>query len=189
MKKKIAIFSACVATGIILPFITNYYDLPFFMEMIGIMIAVVYMGFFPSMGVAAVQLTLVCLSGNQSLEVVFYKFIIYEIIAAIFRGIIKKDVLKHIDTVLMTGFILGIAASVLFVPYNFLLFAGATGNKWGDALYHMLRFNGLPKYLSAISASVFLNLIDKQITVFLVYFIAKIIGFFCKKFHKGKIKR
>ncbi|MDY5576040.1 MAG: two-component regulator propeller domain-containing protein [Lachnospiraceae bacterium] len=81
----------------------------------------------------------------------------------------KKGFFKNIFGVLSTAFLVTILSVVISTPLNYILSDGSTGNIWGDGIAGLLQELGCNKTLSNIAGELYLDFLDKVITMLLLF--------------------
>ncbi len=74
---------------------------------------------------------------------------------------------KDLFVIVSSAVLAAIGATVVSVPLNMLFFEGYSGNMWGNALFDMLRAEGLGKLSSCILGEFFMDMPDKVLVTFI----------------------
>ena len=160
----------CIVINVIGRYIATRFQLPVWLDTIGTCIAVYYTNLFGGL-IAAVSVNLIwglvdSISGIYMLVGMALVFLM--------RICAKKGYWESFVPAMMSGLGIGLLASVVSTPIDLIFYHGYAGNVWGDALFDMLRFYGYPDVICAFAGECFINIVDKQIGVFVVYTIIQL---------------
>lgn len=172
ISKKLILTAACVLLNIGGKFLTDIFELPFWLDTAGTALAACVFG--PVYGGAAGLITNLILGINDSLSIVY---------AAINAGIgvvigicAKKGICDDLFGVLFTGVISGFFCVICAVPINCIFYGGYTANKWGDALFGLLsRYQVSSIIFKSACAQAILDIPDKVISIFIAYLLIKLL--------------
>ncbi len=96
------------------------------------------------------------------------------VITGILVGVLsKRGYMKDAFGALTTSLITGIAAVIVATPINLLCSDGVCGHIWAKGLYDMLIDNHAPKPLATVLAQAFIDIPDKVLTIFVLYWIVR----------------
>ena len=103
--------------------------------------------------------------------------LIYAVVGAVIalcaRYCAKKGFFDSLTPAMIASFVVGVVSIFISAHLDLFFNSGYTGNPWADAFYDMLRFKGFPKLVCAIAGEAIINIVDKQFTVLIAYFIIK----------------
>lgn len=160
----------CIIINLIGRYIAERFQLPVWLDTIGTCIAVYYTNLFGGM-ITAVSINLIwgildSISGIYMLVGIAIVFLM--------RACVKKGYWESFVPAMISGLGIGLLASIISTPIDLVFYHGYAGNVWGDALFDMLRFYGYPDVICAFAGECFINIVDKQIGVFVVYTIIQL---------------
>lgn len=145
-------------------------QLPLWLDSIGTVLAAYVIGPFAG---AVTGLGVNLMYG--AFEVTSYAYVITNIAVGITAGICaKKGMFKKPFLVFSMGMILALVATAFSMPFNYLFLDGMTGNLWGDGVIGYLDELGAVKGVSRFLGEFYVDLLDKIVSVFLVFFIIAI---------------
>jgi energy-coupling factor transport system substrate-specific component len=81
--------------------------------------------------------------------------------------------IKNFGRAVVLGLMVGLVAAVVSTPINVKLWAGMTGNLWGDALYGVLVKANFPIWLASFIDEIVVDIPDKLATVIVSFLIYK----------------
>ncbi len=81
---------------------------------------------------------------------------------------------EEFSKMMMSGFWVGVITAIVSVPFNLVFLGGYTGNWWGDVLFDMLDWRGMPVLTDALAAAGIVEIVDKQICFLLFYGIRRL---------------
>lgn len=168
--QKSIIVVLCIIINLTGRYIAERFQLPVWLDTIGTSIAVYYTNVFGGL-IAAVSINLIWgfadnISGIYILVGIVMVFLM--------RLCAKKGYWESFVPAMMSGLGIAVLASVVSTPIDLIFYNGYAGNIWGDALFDMLRFYGYPDVICAFAGECFINIVDKQIGVFIVYTIIQL---------------
>lgn len=176
----------CILANILLKSMAENLELPFYIDMVGTVVSTYFFG--PVWGIVTGVGTDVIyglLTGWKSIPfAITALFLVYAV-----QICINKRFFERFKMALVSSFWLGIMCLVVSMPICMVVYDGMVGNMWGDALYEMLQWKGTPHILCSIAGNGVIEIVDKQVTVVLAYFIICLIKKIKKYTRQEKIKR
>lgn len=97
----------------------------------------------------------------------------------------KKGFLKNAFGTLSVAFLVTVLSTVISSPINFLVAGGTLGNIWGDSVAAVLQELGCNRAISSILGQVYLEFLDKVITMLLLYWSIQLLQ--KRKRHDSKV--
>ena len=173
MKKKIPVFCLVIAASLLLNYfgriLASMYNLPFWLDSTGTALSAYLYG--PVVG------AIVGATSNLIYHITVNSNPIYGLVS-ISIGIVvgiaaRRKSLETFFGTLTTCMMVSITAMVVATPLNFLFKGGYTGNMWGDAVIGFLVERGVPEVLSKPVGQLYLEQLDKLITLLLLFLIVK----------------
>ena len=96
-------------------------------------------------------------------------------------------------SILTTAAMLTIAATFIALPLHIFFGNSSTGNLWGDAVAGFMMENGIPRYLSLPVGQIYVELLDKLLTLLLLYILIRLNHLFASirynRVHKDDAKK
>lgn len=163
--KKTGIVFLCILINLIGRYLSEGLKLPIWLDMTGTCLALYYVGLAGGIVTGLMNSVLAALISPMSL---FYAPIGVAI-AFLTAHCMKKGCFERLSTTLVSGFWIGIVSMIASTPINMLVYNGYSGNMWGDALFDMLAWEGVPKILCSIAGEGLVAIVDKQLCVLLAY--------------------
>lgn len=109
---------------------------------------------------------------------VSYTYIVYGLVSAAIGVIIgicaKKGYLDYLFGVLSVSFFVTLLSAVISCGINYLFFAGAIGNVWGDGIYKFFGRIGWNPVFCHILGQFYVEFADKVLTLFALYVVVKL---------------
>ena len=175
MKRKPAQQIVIVIFGILLNLIGKYIavklNLPIWLDVMGTCVAAYFAGPVGGM-IAGASNNIIYGIITPASSSVFY-MLVSIVVGIIFAYCAKKKYLETFSTVMITSFVIGVFSIVFSTPLNLIFYDGKSGNMWGDALFDMMDWYGMPHGLCAVMAEIVVEIIDKQISVLLAFLIIR----------------
>lgn len=153
-------------------------QLPMWLDMVGTCLCVYFFGFPWAIVVAVLNNILYALVDASS----FWYLLTGIACVGMLEFCTRKGYFEKRSTIFFSSFWIGICSVIVSVPINLLINDGYSGNVWGDALFDMMRWYQFPLSLSAIADELIVEILDKQICVFLAAIVIKIVK---KQWKKG----
>lgn len=173
MKRKPAQQIIIIIFGILLNiagrFIAQKLNLPIWLDVTGTCVAAYFAGIFGGVIAGA---------ANNLFFGMFTPSALCYMLVSITVGVLfaycaRKGYLEDFATVMLASFVVGCFSIAVSTPLNLVFNNGKTDNMWGDALFDMMEWNGMPKVLSALADEFIIEIIDKQVSVILAFFIIR----------------
>lgn len=151
-------------------YLAHHFSLPFWLNSIGTIFCSCLLGVFAGSFVGVTS-TILCNLKNP----VFWLYAISQIGISVCANVLyKNSKLQNIFRIVCTSVVITFISICVAVPVNFLFRNGYVGNVWGDALIDMLLQNGNGALFSTILGQAFIELPDKVLSMFIVYFILRL---------------
>ncbi|MBO4904717.1 MAG: HD domain-containing protein, partial [Lachnospiraceae bacterium] len=171
-KSQIAFFAGAVAINFILPRMASHFNLPLYLDNIGTLLAAVLGGYLPGIAVGYLN-NIINMQGNPGNA---YYVVLSTMIAACGSYLGKKGWFdrfsKAILTIPLFAFIGGVLGSIL----TYLLYGFGMGEGISAPFAKSLLESGtLSVFWAQMLSDTVIDLVDKGITVILVFFIIKLI--------------
>ena len=175
MKKKLPVFCLVIAASLLLNYfgrvLTTTNSLPFWLDSTGTALSAYLYG--PVIGAivgAASNLIFHITSGA------YWMYALVSMATGIVVGLFaRRKSLETLFGTLTTTVAVSVTAMVISLPLNLWLNKGSTGNLWGDAVIGFLGERGVPEFLCLPCGQIYVELLDKLITLLLMYLIVKAI--------------
>ena len=140
-------------------------QLPVWLDTIGTCLAAYYTNIYGAM----ISMVVVNLMEGIANPMAFPYIIIGIMLACAYRFCAKRGYMDEFTPAMIASFVIGVLTVVMATPLDIMFYQGYTGNIWGDALYDMLKFQGYPDIICTLADESVVNIVDKQICVFLAY--------------------
>jgi len=85
----------------------------------------------------------------------------------------KKGLMESFFGAFTSSMIVAVASVVISTPLNCVFSGGFTGNLWGDGVFDMFRYYGIPVFISSAVGEFCVDFLDKSVTVLLIYWLIK----------------
>lgn len=99
----------------------------------------------------------------------------------------KKGLMSSFFGAFTSSMIVAAVSTAISAPLNCLFFGGYTENIWGNGVFDMLRFYGVPVFVSSAVGEFCVDFLDKGLSVLLIYGIVKHKSFCRRKQDKAKL--
>ncbi len=165
--KWILVMLVCTFLNWLGRYLSDLFMLPFWMDTIGTCLAAYYTNL-PCAIAAAVLVNVIV---GFSRPVVFAYTVVGGLLAVLLRFFAKRGYLDSLTSAMISSFGVGMLAMAASTPLDIIFNQGYTGNRWGDALHAMLRFQEVPALLCTLADECIINVIDKQLCVFISFLI------------------
>lgn len=159
----------CIIVNFIGKYIAEKLGLPFWLDSEGTVLAAYVFG--PVVG-AIVGATVNLAYG--ALNSISYVYAITNVAVGITVGYCARK--TWIDRALQAfsvSMLLALISTVISVILNCIFYDGMTGNIWGDSVINYMQEFGAPRFICYIMGEFYLDLVDKIISVYIVFFIVK----------------
>lgn len=163
----ILLLVGCIALNLGGKYLAATLELPVWLDVIGVFVAAYFTG---PVGCIVTGVCSNLIYGLQDAGAVWY-MITSVAVGLMFYLFVRRGYVKDVTKVMISSSVIGIGAVVISVPINIMCKGGLTGNIWGDALFDMLDWYGIPKIICAIGDEFIVDMIDKQLCVLIAYFI------------------
>ncbi len=163
--KKALILIVCILINLTGKWFAARFHFPVWLDMTGTCIASYFLGIAGGIVAALANNLLFGLLDSTS----FAYAVTGVIVAAVVGICIKKGYFEEWTKAAVSSFWIGILSLVVSTPINLLLYDGYSGNMWGNALFDMLEWQGVPLVFCAIAGEAVVEIVDKQVGVLLAY--------------------
>lgn len=147
------------------------FQLPFWLDMVGTVLASCYLSL---TGCIIVAVAPNILFGIWDPVTMVYALTSVAVVLAL-NYLQKKNMMNELPKAVGLSILIGILCVIVSTPLNLLFRDGYSGNIWGDALVDMLKWMQAPLVLCATAGELVVEIVDKQITVLLAYLIVKVV--------------
>ncbi len=170
----------CIALNYCGRRLTGQFSIPFWLDSFGTVLCAYLLGPFPG---AVVGLTANLMYGvNTEVSIVYG---VISIALAVIVGIAaRKNTLRTFFGTMTVGMLSALVSVAIAVPINYMYNNSATGNAWGDGVYHLLLEIGIPNVLSMVIAEFYIDFTDKLLTLFVLFTVLRQIDAVRKKARK-----
>ena len=158
--RSLAILFIGIAINLLGKALSNYIEMPFWLDTIGTIYSAALLG--PLAGLIVGALSNIVFV-YFSIVNIFY--VIINILVGIMVGYFYPKSIKNTYQLVYTATILSFVTILCCTPLNILIYQGYTGNIWGDALYELLETKGANLLLRASLGEAFIDFPDKVISV------------------------
>lgn len=160
-----AIIICCLAVNVLGRYVASRFNLPVWLDMIGTCIAAYFVGTAGGIAVGA--------AGNLLFGFINPAAMPYAItgtvVAVVLGFCVRRGYFEELSKAAISSFWIGMLSVLVSTPINLLLYKGYSGNMWGDALFDMLDWNGIPRAFCAIADEAIVEIVDKQLCVLLAF--------------------
>lgn len=163
ISRKIVIILLCIVLNMAGRMLAGAWKLPLWLDTIGTSVAACFLGIG---GALVVGFSGSLLSGIVQVGSVAY--VIANLVVALFQGLYRRKVTR-IKNAFRMGFWTGMISLVVAVPVHLFLSEGKSGNVWGDALFSMLEWYGMPRLVCSFGGELVVDIIDKQLVAVLAF--------------------
>ncbi|MGN1084965.1 MAG: two-component regulator propeller domain-containing protein, partial [Lachnospiraceae bacterium] len=179
--KSILLMLLCILINFLGKYAAASLQLPVWLDVVGTCVAAYFLG--PFGGVIA------GVTNNLFFGVLNPAAVAYMLtsvaVGLLFGYCAKKGYLENFTKCMVSSFLVGVFSVVVSTPLNLLFYQGKCGNVWGDALFDMLDWYGMPRWLCSVAGEAVVDIIDKQLCVALAFFIIRGIQRGRKRLFKG----
>lgn len=168
---KLLIMTLCVIADLLGKYAAVRFHLPIWLDAAGICVASYFVG---TAGGIAVGILGSLLYGFADLYSIPYALTGAAVAAAV-GFCIRKGHFEDWSKAAVSSFWIGMLSVAVSTPINLIARGGYSGNAWGDALFDMLEWNGLPKAFSVIADEMIVEIVDKQICILIAFIFIRII--------------
>lgn len=168
---KILIMAACIIVDLLGKYAAIKFHLPIWLDVTGICIASYFVGTAGGIAVGAANNLLFAFVDPYSAPYALTS----AAVAAVIGFCVKKGYFEEWSKAAISSFWIGMLSVAVSTPINLLISGGYSGNMWGDALFDMLAWNGIPDVFSAIADEAIVEIVDKQICVMIAFAFIRII--------------
>ena len=121
-----------------------------------------------------------------------YHYAVVNVLVGVVSGIVfKKSPFNNRFSAFSICMLLSIVATIASLPLNMFFLDGYTGNLWGDSVINYLKEISFFEPMAYLAGEFYVDLADKLISVFLIYFLVRFhhSKFFIEYFGKFGIKK
>ena len=161
----------CVALNLLGRTIASGYEIPFWFDSIGTILAAVVLG--PVAGAICGVLLNAIISFIDPVSLPYMAVsVAIGVSVGVFYPRKKRNVFKAVSTMVMTGII----AALISTPLNLIIYDGRTGNAWGDSFMDMLSGDIQVKVLNSFLGEAFVDIPDKVVSFLIAFCLIKLMG-------------
>ena len=165
----------CVGLNLLGRTIASGYEIPFWFDSIGTILAAVVLG--PIAGAVCGLLLNAIISFADPVSLPYMAVsIAIGVSVGVFYPRRKRNVFKAISTMVMTG----ILSAVISTPLNIIIYDGKTGNAWGDSFMDMLARDIQVKAINSFLGEAFVDIPDKVLSFIIAFVLMKLMGLVSK---------
>lgn len=169
LRHKLAFTAVCIALNAAGSTLADSFELPFWLDTAGTCICACILG--PLYGAVT------GLISNLVMGIYDVSSVLYSVIN-VFIGVIvgfaaRRKMCGDVFNMLCLSIITGCFSFICATPLNCLFYEGLIGNKWGDALFHMLENYRISVPLRSACGQAFIDIPDKVVTITAVFLILK----------------
>ncbi len=100
----------------------------------------------------------------------------------------KKGLMESFFGAFTSSMIVAVMSTVISTPLNCIFFDGFNGNLWGNGVFEMFRYYGIPLFISSAVGEFCVDFLDKSVTVLLIYWLIKQKRFYKKRREKSIVR-
>lgn len=168
--RRVMLITLCVLINIAGRYISQKFQLPLWLDTIGTFIAVYYTNIFGGIISAVAVNAAVGISDNVSTVYMLVGIVL----TLLMRLFAKKGYMDAFIPAMLSSFCIGLLSAVVSTLVDFGVYDGHIGNMWGDALVDMMNFYGFSGIICTFAGECFLNIVDKQISVLVLYAVIRL---------------
>lgn len=161
---------ACVIVNFGGKFLAEEFNLPLWLDSIGTVMGAYALG--PICG-AIIGVGVNAMHAAFSVNSYFYAVV--NLLVGLIAGFLaRKGIMKRAFGAFSLGMILAVVATIVSIPFNLYYYGGMTGNLWGDGVIEYFKEFGLHPGVCYFIGEFYVDVVDKLIAVFTVFYIIKI---------------
>lgn len=168
---KILIMAACILIDYLGKYAAMRFQFPIWLDVIGICVASYFVGTAGGIAVGVVNNLLFGFADPYSMPYALTS----AAVAAIIGFSVRKGYFDELAKAAISSFWIGALSVLISTPINLFMRGGYSGNMWGDALFDMLEWSGMPAAICAIADEMIVEIVDKQICVLIAFGLIQII--------------
>ncbi|MCM1308227.1 MAG: hypothetical protein NC223_06480, partial [Butyrivibrio sp.] len=169
--RKILIMAACIAVDLLGKYAALKFNLPIWLDVIGICVASYFVG--TAGGIAVGILNNLLFAAVEPYSALYA---LTSVAVAVAIGFcVRKGYFEELSKAAISSFWIGMLSVAVSAPINLIMRKGYSGNMWGDALFDMLDWNGIPTVFCALADEVIVEIVDKQICVLAAFIFIRLI--------------
>lgn len=170
-KEKIKIVVICILINIVGKYAAELFQLPLFLDVAGTGVAAYFTG--------PVGAVITGVINNISFVFVDLTSLPYMLISITVGLLIvlcaRKGYMENFTKVMISGFLVGLFSVFISFVINLLVHGGKSGNLWGDTVFDMLIWKGVPVYLAAFCGEALIDILDKQLSILIAFWLILLI--------------
>ncbi|MGN1089025.1 MAG: two-component regulator propeller domain-containing protein, partial [Huintestinicola sp.] len=178
--KAVIIVILCSAINFLGKYIASLASLPLWLDTSGTFAAAYFTGPIGAVVSGALSNLIFGITVNSSSVL----YMVTNAITGLFYCICtSKGRCEKFTGVMMCSFFAGLLSAFASFDINIFTCGGRCGNFWGDTLFDMLQWYGLPKFVSAFAGEAVIDMVDKPVSMALGFLLVAIFKavFFSKK--------
>lgn len=169
-KEKINIIILCVLINIIGKYAAELFRLPLWLDVVGTGVAAYFTGPLGAVITGVINNIAFVFVDLTSLPYMLISITVGLLIVLCAR----KGYMETFTKVMISGFLVGLFSIFLSFVINILVHGGRSGNIWGDTVFDMLVWKGVPVYLAAFCGEALVDIIDKQLCILLAFWVIRL---------------
>lgn len=170
-KEKISIIILCILINVVGKYAAELFQLPLWLDVVGTGVAAYYTG--------PVGAVITGVMNHIFFVIVDLTTLPYMLISIIVGFLMvlcaRKGYMESFTKVMISGFLVGLFSVLISFVINILVHGGRSGNLWGDTVFDMLIWKGIPVYLAAFCGEALIDIIDKQLSILIAFWVILLI--------------
>lgn len=170
-KEKINIIIFCILINVVGKYAAELFQLPLWLDVVGTGVAAYFTG--------PVGAVVTGIMNHIFFVIVDLTTLPYMLISIIVGLLIvlcaRKGYMESFTKVMISGFLVGLFSVLISFVINILVHGGRSGNLWGDTVFDMLIWKGVPAYLAAFCGEALIDIIDKQLSILIAFWVILLI--------------
>lgn len=168
---KILIMIGCIIIDMLGKYAALKFRLPIWLDVTGICVASYFVGTAGGIAVGVLDNLLFAFIEPYSAPYALTS----AAVAAAIGFCVRKEYFEEWSKAAISSFWIGMLSVAVSTPINMLMRKGYSGNMWGDALFDMLEWKGIPTAFCAIADEVIVEIVDKQICILIAFIFMRMI--------------
>lgn len=170
-KEKINIIILCILINIAGKYAAELFQFPLWLDVVGTGVAAYFTGPVGAVATAVMNHIAFVFMDLTTLPYMLISITVGFVIVICAR----KGYMESFTKVMISGFLVGLFSVFLSFIINLLVHGGKSGNIWGDTIFDMLIWNGVPVYLAAFCGEALIDIIDKQLSILIAFWLIRLI--------------
>lgn len=170
-KEKISIIILCILINAAGKYAAELFQLPLWLDVVGTGVAAYFTGPVGALITGVMNHIVFALADLTTLPYMLISITLGLLIVICAR----KGYMESFTKVMISGFLVGLFSASLSFVINLLVNGGRSGNLWGDTIFEMLLWKGVPVYLAAFCGEFLIDILDKQFSILLAFWVILLI--------------